>query len=373
MGQLRRNKKVWAGDVNCTDRRRVDTFKQGRKKVQGGYDRAVKGGGDLYSFANEKLPRSLRDLQNGMANNAKKVKGGAGASKKKRANAKNQDSRNGGVDGGKGSDGANTRSNEEEGESRQEAETNGSAQKKKKTKKKKKPNEQSNEEEVVLKEGDKYEFQSKIRPGESFRKYSARIGREKRAVLVAQASKLTKLSSKRKAFLNSRKEAAKDKKQEIKEQASFATKAAKYQIKDEEAKKRALAEPETPTDSVQVRQPPKKKFKKVDKVVFGEVADRPPDLLVRPKRKKTPAELMAELTGQGSVKEQQKKQLMVQGEDKAARAAKMQQQMRMIQLLKERSQEAYKQAKLKRKHVMVKGGKSSRKETSQKFVGLNDM
>jgi len=288
MGQLRRNKKIWAGDPNCLDKRRVGQFK--KKKTIGGYDQPVKNSvrsGFVADFSSEKLPKALVRMQQGMVSRKVEASKDIKSTKKpnktqKKLHALKQ--KQGKTDEASGAN--RVKKNPENNNTP-------TSQKKKKSNKKKNTleyHDNGDDSADVIKATDKYEFQSKIRPGESFRKYSARIGREKRIVMVAQAQSLTKMSQKRKTFLNDKKKSDKLKKKQTIDEGKFATKEMKYRKQEEENNKRhrdGEEEEEGEGEQPEIAKPPaKKKFKKIDSVPFGEVADRPPALLLKPKKKK---------------------------------------------------------------------------------------
>lgn len=179
-----------------------------------------------------------------------------------------------------------------------------------KSNKKKQTKEETKDGPRVLKPGEKYEFKTEIREGESFGAFRNRLAKERDMVLFAQAQKLNPMSTKQKDHLKKRKEREKLRKQE----------------------KEARAEEEARAD-----------FRGPEKIPFGEVADRPPIFKNRPK-------VAAPPPGIGVLAEfLQKKQAAEEDPEETRKLEALQRhklvQARKEEMLREKSQQAYKDAK----------------------------
>lgn len=192
---------------------------------------------------------------------------------------------------------------------------------------------------TVLKPGEQYEFQTTIREGESFKSYCRRIGREKRMVLVGQSQKLTKISEKRKRHLNERKQKEKEKRSGLKQ--------------------------EDDADSADDPRPAhlknrKKEFDKTEEVKFGEVADAPPLISRFPKKKEVGMNALAEFLrkkqeeaesagengdedeGEDSDEDEEEREERERAEEEYKKQQQKEQlEARMLELMRERSQNAY--------------------------------
>jgi len=159
--------------------------------------------------------------------------------------------------------------------------------------------------------GEKYEFKSELRDGENFHAFRQRLEREKQTVLTAQAQKLAPINSKRKDSLKRRKDRKKVKQQE---------------------KEARIAEEE------------KADFPGAEKIPFGVVADRPPNLKNLPKLPAPPpgisvlAEFLRKKQASGEDQDAEKRKI-----DALQRHALV--QVRNEESLRQQSQQAYKDAK----------------------------
>jgi hypothetical protein len=100
-----------------------------------------------------------------------------------------------------------------------------------------------------------YKFKTELKPGESFKSYSKRIGLEKRQVLLGHAEQLKNISNKRKNHLNNRK--AREKQKKIGKKLEM----------EEDSHFEAAFAPE--------------------RIAFGDIADRPPIFTLTPKVKQS--------------------------------------------------------------------------------------
>jgi len=175
----------------------------------------------------------------------------------------------------------------------------------------------------VLQPEKKYEFKSELREGESFHAFKHRLEREKQLALFAQAQKLTPINAKRRESLKRRKDRKKVKQLE---------------------KEARIAEED------------KADFPGAEKIPFGVVADRPPNLKNIPK---------APAAAPGiSVLADFLRKKQASGEDQDAEQRKIDAlqrhalvQVRNEELLRQRSQLAYKDAK--RRKLSARPTKSS--------------
>lgn len=191
-----------------------------------------------------------------------------------------------------------------------------SSQKDKKTSSKKDPKgpqgDNKDDEESTTK-APKIEFKSQMREGESFWAYKSRLNQEKQEVLNSQNSTVgtIHLSNKRKEALKRRKDRKK--------------------LKIQEKEERLAEEAKT-------------EFRGAEHIPFGEVADRPPILKNKPKLPAPPPTMamLAEF-----LRKKQNSGVDPEAELRKIEALQRHQQMkdRNTEMLRERSQQAYKDAK----------------------------
>lgn len=191
-----------------------------------------------------------------------------------------------------------------------------------------------------------HKFATKIEPGESFASYCKRIGQEKRIALLSQAGgKMKKTSDKRKQFL-------KDKKKK---------------------KKKGGGGNGSDGDEEQGGRGGKAKVFEAEKIKFGDIADRPPELTVKPKKKERVN--VTNIARIGEDEDEDSDEEADRQESAEAAVAKKQAEARMLAMLRDKAQAAYKQSKQRRREQdkqkqLANSGNKSAKKAFKGYQGM---